>query len=90
MKRDLRSLSEDDCFAIVKAMNEKPFRGKQLFEWIHRKRVCDIDRMTNLPLEMREKLKEEYISDPLKLEYKRCLMTEMPKSTFFLYRMASA
>ncbi len=71
MKRDLRSLSEDDCFAIVKAMNEKPFRGKQLFEWIHRKRVCDIDRMTNLPLEMREKLKEEYISDPLRLQYKQ-------------------
>ncbi|MCR4605027.1 MAG: 23S rRNA (adenine(2503)-C(2))-methyltransferase RlmN [Eubacterium sp.] len=57
--------------SIVKAMNEKPFRAKQLYEWIHRKRVFDIDGMTNLPMEMREKLKEEYITDPIKLEFKQ-------------------
>ena len=32
------------------------FRGKQIFEWIHR--GADFDEMTNVPKELREKLKE--------------------------------
>ncbi|MCK5200068.1 MAG: 23S rRNA (adenine(2503)-C2)-methyltransferase, partial [Spirochaetales bacterium] len=36
------------------------FRGKQVFEWIHRG-VTSFAEMTNLPLEVRESLKERQI-----------------------------
>ena len=32
----------------------RPYRGRQIFEWIHRRGVLDPPQMTNLPVEVRE------------------------------------
>ncbi|MBQ6057114.1 MAG: 23S rRNA (adenine(2503)-C2)-methyltransferase, partial [Treponema sp.] len=45
------------------------FRGKQIFEWIHR--GADFDGMTNLPKEMREKLKETAVVQPVTVQLHR-------------------
>src|SRR5689334_1983736 len=42
----------------VAAQGEKPFRAKQLFQWIHQRGVADFDAMTDLAKSLREKLKE--------------------------------
>ncbi|HET9576380.1 MAG TPA: 23S rRNA (adenine(2503)-C(2))-methyltransferase RlmN [Usitatibacter sp.] len=39
------------------AQGEKPFRAKQLFQWIHQRGVDDFDAMTDLAKSLREKLK---------------------------------
>lgn len=57
---DLRSCNEEELKQIAVELGEKPFRGKQLFEWIHGKQVVSIDEMTNLSQKFREKLKENY------------------------------
>jgi 23S rRNA (adenine2503-C2)-methyltransferase len=36
---------------------EKPFRARQLFQWIHQRGVSDFDAMTDLAKSLREKLK---------------------------------
>jgi len=36
---------------------EKPFRAKQVFQWIHQRGVADFDAMTDLAKSLREKLK---------------------------------
>lgn len=41
-------------------LGEKPFRAKQLYEWIHRKLAVSYDEMTNLSKHLREKLEKEY------------------------------
>ena len=41
-------------------MNEKPFRAEQVFKWIYEAKVTNFDDMTNLSLELREKLKQNY------------------------------
>ena len=41
-------------------MNEKPFRAEQVFRWIYEAKVTSFDEMTNLSLELREKLKQNY------------------------------
>ena len=41
-------------------MGEKPFRAEQIFKWIYQENVSSFDEMTNLSLELREKLKENY------------------------------
>ncbi|WP_462246097.1 23S rRNA (adenine(2503)-C(2))-methyltransferase RlmN, partial [Faecalitalea cylindroides] len=45
----------------------KTFRGHQIFQWLYRNRVDEIDEMTNLSLETRELLKSRFIINPLKL-----------------------
>jgi len=40
------------------AHGEKPFRAKQVFQWIHQRGVADFDAMTDLAKPLRAKLKE--------------------------------
>ena len=42
------------------SMGEKPFRAEQVFKWIYEANVTSFDEMTNLSLELREKLKQNY------------------------------
>ena len=41
------------------------FRGKQIFKWIHQ--GADFDEMTNLPLGMRQQLKEIAVAQPVEI-----------------------
>ena len=41
-------------------MGEKAFRAEQVFKWIYESKVSSFDEMTNLSLELREKLKQNY------------------------------
>jgi 23S rRNA (adenine2503-C2)-methyltransferase len=43
-----------DWFA---AQGEKPFRARQVFQWIHQRGVADFDAMTDLAKTLREKMK---------------------------------
>lgn len=58
---DLRSFREDEMGQIALGMGERPFRGRQLFEWVHGKRVRDFDGMTNLSAAFRGRLREQYV-----------------------------
>jgi 23S rRNA (adenine2503-C2)-methyltransferase len=46
---------------------EPKFRKKQIFDWIYKKYVDNFDDMKNLPKDLREQLKKEYIINPLKI-----------------------
>ncbi len=41
-------------------LGEKAYRAEQVFEWIYKKKVTSFDEMTNLGIELREKLKKNY------------------------------
>ena len=49
----------------------KKFRGQQIFEWLYRGRVKDVDAMSNLSKETRDVLREEFILSPLTLRDKQ-------------------
>ena len=53
-----KSLTELQAIAIEAGLPR--FVGKQLCEWIYRKRVCSFDEMSNISLKAREALKEKY------------------------------
>ena len=42
------------------SIGEKGFRAEQVFKWIYESKVQSFDEMTNLSIELREKLKKEY------------------------------
>tara|TARA_A100001015_G_scaffold316380_1_gene430496 strand:- start:11 stop:772 length:762 start_codon:yes stop_codon:yes gene_type:complete len=48
------------------SLGEPPFRGRQLFDWIYRKKVDDFTKMTDLPKLLQEKFKG-YSLHPLKI-----------------------
>ena len=52
---DLSDLKEE-----MISIGEKAFRAEQIFKWLYVDKVKDFDEMTNLSLELREKLKENY------------------------------
>lgn len=41
-------------------IGEKAFRAEQVFKWLYEAKVTNFDEMTNLSLELREKLKQTY------------------------------
>ena len=57
--RDLKSMTLEEMMAALKAMGQPSFRGKQVFTWLH-KGVTSFDEMTNLPKDLRDKLKSEF------------------------------
>lgn len=66
-KKDIKSLTFDELHSDVAALGEKPFRAKQLYEWMHGKLAGGFDEMTNLSKSFREKLKENYFYTNLEL-----------------------
>lgn len=58
-KPDIKSMNITELTSFVTELSEKPFRAKQIYQWIHQKQVESIDEMTNLSVSFREKLKQE-------------------------------
>ncbi|MDD6038790.1 MAG: 23S rRNA (adenine(2503)-C(2))-methyltransferase RlmN [bacterium] len=65
-KYDLKSATIEQLTAYMTTIGEKPFRAKQLYEWMHVKHVAEIDEMTTLSKNLRERLKQECIFTVLK------------------------
>ena len=57
-KTDIKSLDYEELQQFMASIGEKPFRAKQLYQWMHEKLAADLDEMTNLSKGLREKLKE--------------------------------
>ena len=53
---DIRSLYLQECRALMEQMGEKPFRGAQVYSWLHHRLVTDFDQMTDLSSGLRQRL----------------------------------
>lgn len=55
---DLKSMTSEELSRFLAEMGEPKFRAKQVFCWLHQKGVLSFDEMSNLPVSLREKLRE--------------------------------
>jgi 23S rRNA (adenine2503-C2)-methyltransferase len=53
----------EEWSAQLEAWGEPKYRGKQVFEWLHKKGVLDPNAMTNLPKSLRERLATDLVID---------------------------
>ena len=61
---DIKSLSREELDQFMKEVGQPAFRGKQIFQWLHRG-VTSLEEMTDLPKALRETLREKvFISVP--------------------------
>lgn len=56
---DIKSLYEDEIKEKMISLGEKPFKGKQIYEWLHKKTVGSYEDMTNISKNLREKLEKQ-------------------------------
>ena len=57
-RANLKDLDREELQTLMKSLGEKPFHGKQIFAGLHKRCASSIHEMTDLPLKLREKLKE--------------------------------
>lgn len=59
MKTNLLNFNKSDMEQFFTAYGEKPFRARQVLQWIHQHYIFDFDDMLNLSKTLREKLKAD-------------------------------
>jgi 23S rRNA (adenine2503-C2)-methyltransferase len=82
---DIKSLSREELEAQFKSWGQPVYRVAQLLDWLYARRTTDWDAMTNLPKELRAKLREHYSLQTLELVRKQGSPDTTEK---FLWRLA--
>ncbi|MCU0399340.1 MAG: 23S rRNA (adenine(2503)-C(2))-methyltransferase RlmN [Cyclobacteriaceae bacterium] len=59
-KKDIRKLSLDELKEFFVTQGDKAFRAQQVHEWLWKKSAKDFDQMTNLSIQTRQLLKDQF------------------------------
>lgn len=60
LKNNIKNYNLEELQKIVVDLGEKKYRAEQIFSWIYKENVTSFDEMENLPLTLRETLKEKF------------------------------
>lgn len=77
--------SLDELKEYLISINEKSFRAKQIYEWLHQKLVEDFDEMTNISKNLIDRLKEDFYIESL--EMVEVLTSKIDGTQKFLFRL---
>ena len=58
--KNIKDYNLDELKEELKQIGEKPFRAEQIFKWLYSEKVKSFDEMTNLSIELRDKLKKDF------------------------------
>lgn len=58
--KNIKDYNLDELTKELESIGEKKFRAEQIFKWLYVEKVKSFDEMTNLSLELRKKLKENF------------------------------
>lgn len=67
-KENIRNLSLPELKSSLEKLGEKGFRANQVFEWLWKKNVGSFQEMTNLGLDLRQKLENAFYIDQIVLQ----------------------
>jgi 23S rRNA (adenine2503-C2)-methyltransferase len=59
-KPPIQSLSLEEIAAHLALQNQRPYRAKQIADWIYEKRVASFEAMTDLPQDLRHRLANDF------------------------------
>ncbi len=81
-KINIRNLSVEELKTSLQQIGEKPFRGKQIYEWLWQKNASSFEDMSNLSKALREKLELAYYIDHIALKDKQISADKTIKCAF--------
>jgi 23S rRNA (adenine2503-C2)-methyltransferase len=84
-RQDIRLLSKEALTAYFATIGEKPFRAKQVYEWIWKKSARSFEEMTNLSKELRSTLEEHFVINAISVATKQTSNDRTIKSGFKLH-----
>ncbi len=58
MKQDIKSFNQKELEEFFVSLGEKPFRARQVYQWLHVKQAASFAEMTNISKALQEKLRE--------------------------------
>lgn len=70
MKNNIKNYTLEELKEQLKTIGEKHFRAEQIFKWLYEQKVESFDEMTNLSIELREKLNNNFSLGLFKIEKK--------------------
>ena len=71
MKANLLGMSLDDMEKFFLSLGEKPYRARQVFQWIHQKGISNFNEMSNLSKDLRCILNEKTEIKPPEIVYEK-------------------
>ena len=83
--KDIMLYSLDELKEYLNSIGEKPFRAKQIYEWLHQKLVECFDDMTNISNNLKEKLNNDFYIQSL--EMVQVLTSKIDGTQKFLFRL---
>src|SRR5438477_1558958 len=60
VKRPSHSLLLDEIESYLATLNQRPYRAKQIVDWLYEKRVGSFNEMSDLPQALRDQLANEF------------------------------
>ncbi len=81
---DIKSMTLLELTEYVESLGYPKFRAKQIYDWCHIKLVRDVDEMKNLPKDIRERIKDDFVS----LEVVEQLVSKVDGTNKFVFRLA--
>ncbi len=84
-KIDILSLSEKELSDEIVSMGEKPFRAKQIYDWLHVKKITDFSQMSNISAQLRDCFEKKFCIKSLII--KKRLVSALDNTVKYLYGM---
>ena len=66
--KDIRTLSLEDLKEYFTQIGDKPFRAKQVYDWLWSKNLHSFEEMTNLSKNLRENLSKDFVINPIAVD----------------------
>lgn len=80
---DFKSLTLEELKIYLKELGYPQFRANQIYGWIHKKLIRNVDEMTNIPKDLKEILRKDFIS----LEVVERFESKMDGTNKFVFRL---
>jgi len=85
VKQDIRKLKSDELELFFTKKGEKPFRARQVYEWLYKKSCISFNEMTNLSLDVRKLLDDNFVINSIEAFSEQISADRTIKQVYKLY-----
>ncbi|MCH5323593.1 MAG: 23S rRNA (adenine(2503)-C(2))-methyltransferase RlmN [Eubacterium sp.] len=85
-KIDILSLTYDELQTSLVNIGEQKFRARQIYDWLHEKKLQEFSKMSNLSAQLKSKSEEKFWINSIKIQKR--LVSDLDNTVKYLYRLS--